>query len=586
MSVLNNPMLNLYSPWEQLENIPLITEDVDDKLLEEFDPVKLFDVNYEEAEIEIMTEASDAKKGNVLNKLMNIIKKAIKFIGKCIMKVVNGVKKLFGGGKNKKTANQIAEAAGIPASNRDIKIPNAPDLTDDQKEYAKEMSKSMMASMIAECDDLSMTLLVPGELVAMDPDDQSIQVKGKSINAAWARAVQVIRLIQDPKPIDTYLDFFRRVTTGSTKEVGNRELERVYLLCQDFCGRSTAAEYVNDYKAKAIPKIINKIRNNVGPITADKEIPGGAVEGVYSKVRISMQSMIDLQKKVDLMGELCEEYDLYMKDLNLTDNFKGSNKAEFVNKTYMDILNEMAWACVELQGGLHAIANGLTGLWECGMQYWDTVDNPKLLAAFVEEAITTGMPGKYVVRNIYRICKENVKGNPKLDNPIMGFGRLTLIPEGDIIYKVAINRYGIRSNKNDFIVLDAVRKINDPKLSNMFADTVTKYGNYSVNVVEKVKAGSDYEPSTLKCSQLAGFINGRFRKAKVKLEIMDIKPDAFGQRDGHYVILDYGYIHRLTIRGQGDIKTNDRKKVAPDPNILNDVTEEPLPENEPAAANM
>ncbi len=451
----------------------------------------------------------------------------------------------------------MAEAAGLQGTNRQIRIPDAPDLTDEQKDYAKDLTASMMASLITDVGDDRFTFITPGDLVAMDPNSKSIEVKGKEIKVAWTRAVEVIRLIKDPMPLDKYMDFFNRILADKGSTVSDRDLDRVYNLCKDFVGRASASDYVSDTVAKEIPKIIHGIKKAItnDPTTPDPEIAGGVVSGEYAKVEIQLNDLFEFQKKVDAMCELCEKYDLYMKALNVSGRFKDDKKARYVNKTYLDILNEMAWSCVELQGGLHAIANGLTGVYQVGMQYWETVDNPKLLAAFVEEAILTGMPGKYVVRNIYRICKANIKGDPDLDSPIMGFGRLTLIPEGDIIYKVAINRYGIRSNKNDFIVLDAVNKVNDPKLSNMFADTVTKYGNYSVNVVEKVKAGKKYEPSMPKAMQLADYINGRLKKAGVNLEIMDIKSDAFGQRDGNYVILDYGYIHRLSAGAQGAIKS-------------------------------
>ncbi len=71
---------------------------MDEMIFEEFDPANLFRIESEAFENEILMEASNATKGNVFTKLMNIIKKAVKFIGKIIMKIVNGIKKIFGVG--------------------------------------------------------------------------------------------------------------------------------------------------------------------------------------------------------------------------------------------------------------------------------------------------------------------------------------------------------------------------------------------------------------------------------------------------------------------------------------------------------
>ena len=129
----------------------------------------------------------------------------------------------------------------------------------------------------------------------------------------------------------------------------------------------------------------------------------------------------------------------------------------------------------------------------------------------------------------------------------MGFGRLTLIPKGDIIYKVAINRYGVRSNKNDYRVMDAVK---GKPIESMFAFTTKTYGDYTINVMEKVQAGKENEPTPTEANELGKKINQELEKDGVGFSIYDIKSDAFGKKNGKFVILDYGYLQRRSYNAQ------------------------------------
>jgi hypothetical protein len=176
-----------------------------------------------------------------------------------------------------------------------------------------------------------------------------------------------------------------------------------------------------------------------------------------------------------------------------------------------------------------------------------------MLADFVSESLKSGMPNKYLVRNIYLVCDKSIKGEPNMNKPIMGFGRLTLIPKGDIIYKVAINRYGIRSNKNDFAVMEEIK---GTPLMDKFAETTHTVGDYIINVMEKVKAGSSHEPSPAEASRLGKEINDELAKMGIGFEIHDIKADAFGMKENRYVLLDYGYLHRRSAAAQTNENNN------------------------------
>ena len=129
-------------------------------------------------------------------------------------------------------------------------------------------------------------------------------------------------------------------------------------------------------------------------------------------------------------------------------------------------------------------------------------------------------------------------------------------PEGDKIYKIAINRYGVRSNKNDFAVMNEVK---GTPLMDKFAETTHTYGDYIINVMEKVKAGSSNEPSATEAVKLGNEINSELEKMGIGFKIHDIKSDAFGKKGNKFVLLDYGYLHRTSFNSQKTNKDNNEK---------------------------
>lgn len=544
---------------ESLFNLNPFTE-IDQQIYEEFDPHTFFEM--EDPMTEIINEAVGATVKNVFTKLWSVIVKGVRFIVKIIGNIGKGIKRfLVGGGKS---ADQVAEEAGLERREYAY-VPSKRELSDTESKNVEAAVKSI----IKEVKKDGSLVLNPAALVKAD--DDNVAIKGKTVNAGGRRASEVIKLIKDPRPLDVYKDFFTRLTSEmSTKVVTSVQLEKMAEICNGYLGLPSGEDYAKDaiaqHGASYISKVpfggkmlANYMRNNqIGN-------GGGTVDKELADVTITMDELMDFQRRVDEVCKLGEEFDNHYKSLNVgnmdqsqvaSNKFKGFVPGEIVKKSYMQVLNDLAWICVNLQGGLHAIAQGLAGVYDVSPEYRETIKDPNMLARFTEGLIASGIPGKYVVSNIYMVCTADLKGNPKTDGaghvtkPIMGFGRLTLIPEGDIIYKIAINRYGVRSNKNDFAVLNEVKKIEDKSFQDMFADTIKTYGNYTVNVMEKVKAGSKYEPDNNKAKELAKRINDTFAQNGVNLTIVDIKSDAFGMRGNDYVILDYGYINRTSVQAQ------------------------------------
>ena len=469
----------------------------------EFDPLKQFKLD---ESIDIYKETNDVTKKNIFDKIIDVILKISRWIVDGLSKIVKGIKKISS--KKIKTATQIAVELSL------LKNELSNDINNSKNDMADNLGKIFIDSIENDHINLNVTKLV-------ETDIDKSEIKGKKINGAGTRASMVIALMIDPSPLDEYINFFEDLLNEmSIKSITPKEIDKIQIICKNFKSRPSIGKYLAD-------EIFNKV---------DKK---------YSNVSISIKNIAEFQIKVDTMCKVVEKFDNIRNELNLNIGDKGSN-ANNIEKHYMDILNELSWACVNLQGGLHAIANGMQNIYVINPEYWDTVDDINILAKFVDRCMRYGIPGKYLVYNIYKICKSEIKGSPDIDKPIMGFGRLTLIPDGDIIYKIAINRYGIRSNKNDFMVMDFVK--DKPEIQQYFAITHKTYGDYIINVMEKVKAGSKYEPSMNKANELGKEINELLTKANAGFIIHDIKSDAFGQKNGKYVCLDYGYILRQSYK--------------------------------------
>lgn len=497
-------------------------------------------MDYEELDPEILFHiekynipyTENVTKNNIVKNLWNIIKDTSHYISDASSRITTGIRNLINTKGNIQVGTKLAEQVGLTPSDHikfDIKDKNDEDL----------IIGKMISSMIEEIDQDKFTIICPAKLVSTNP--MNADIKGKNINAAWDRTRKVLKLIDDPSPILEYKEFFTKLINHTADNfISEEDIEDIYDIIMQFSDRSPMKDYALDFMTQNITH------------------KGGLPYGEYSKVTVSLQALIDFQKLVNEMCDLGQQFDDKFTSLNVKrrkSRGKKSNvtshkvddpfvKVGIIKKRYINILNELSWTCVELQGGLNAICNGLQGIYEVSPKYYGSVNTPDQLAKFIDQAIPTGMPGKYIVRNIFNICTDQMKGNIDPDNPMMGFGRLTLFPEGKIVYKVAINQYGIRSNKNDFDVIHTVNMINEKSFKEKFADLYHTYGNYAINEVEKVKVGKENEPSFIEARTMVNDINAKFRQKGANIRIQDVKPDAFGKRGNKYVLVDYGYTHR------------------------------------------
>ena len=473
------------------------------------DPETLFHTDCT-AIYEYYSEAFTVKKKHLWDRLREIIRNALNWCIEHAKKLWNGLQKL----RNIKivSPNVVCEEIKLPPnpnpSAAESSTPGSP------ADPATDAAESLYYDFLRGVDNGDL-IISPYRLMAENP--ANIKVKGNDINGGSARIAMVLALIYDSTPMDELITLFQNLTKiASTYNVTANDISRVYEMCKSFTGRPNFSSYAHDVLSKRLGR-------------------------EYTMVRVPMKKFMDFQLKLDEMTKTMEQFDEVWNKVNTDILDENAPNSDF-NKEIMNVLNAMSWNCVNLQGGLHAVLNQLTGIYYIAPQYTASIRDPNTLAHFVKKCIEYGMPNKFLVNNIYHICDRSMKGDVDLDHPNMGFGRMTLIPPtGTSVYKVAINEYGIRSNKNDFLVMGIIQ--NSP-IKQYFALTTNHYHDYVINQMEKVQAGSSHQPSVVKAMELAKIINNGLHQMGAGIAIADIKPDAFGKKNGKFVIYDYGYIHR------------------------------------------
>ena len=453
------------------------------------------------------TEAFQVKKKQLWKRLKEIIHNALEWCRENLKKLWNGLIRF----RNKKVVSPNTICAELKLATKGPSMAPAP------SDSSNDAASSLYADFLQGIDNGDL-IISPYHLMTADPS--TIQVKGNDINGGSARIAMVLGLLYDSRPMDEFIRVFTEMTkVGTTKSVTMNEIQNLYEMCKSFSGRPSMISYAHDTLSRRIGK-------------------------EYAMVRIPMKKFVEFQLKLDEMTRAASNFDAVWNELNIQMPPGMENDMNLVSEI-MNVLNELSWNCVNLQGGLHAILNQLSGIYYIAPQYTGSIHDPATLAKFVKKCLQYGMPNKFLVNNIYRICDYSMKGDVDSDHPNMGFGRMTLIPpKGNSVYKIAINEYGIRSNKNDFTVMNIIQGTN---VAQYFAMTTNQYEGYVINQMEKVAAGSKNQPSMMKAMSLANTINNELKNMGSGIAIADIKPDAFGKKNGQFVIYDYGYIHRTDV---------------------------------------
>lgn len=238
---------------------------------------------------------------------------------------------------------------------------------------------------------------------------------------------------------------------------------------------------------------------------------------------ISLEDIFDFQKIVG---------DIYSK-LNDLDSIQGDVRA----------INTLSTTLAMIQIGI----NSMTALMNsqeytlCD-SYIDSIDDFETLAKFSKLCIESFIPAKVMMYNMYIVSSDKLTGGKSSRDPKWGQTRLIFIPEKNKdVYKIAINKLGIISNRNEIKITNLLQGTEE---INLITAVTGSIDNGTIITTEYVTPKTIDDMTSRK---IASMLNKKLRNRSI--EIVDAHIENFGVSGGRTILYDYGAIqHYLFVK--------------------------------------
>lgn len=478
------------------------------------DPVKCFiedaniDYEHDEAFIEATT---GVKKGNILSRLWDLIKKLFSLIGKAMQNVIRWISRLFTGKKKGKSVDDILVGIGVKVSH-DKSSGKSKIILDPRSTFATEndiegITKPFFIGISADTKKVFITKKDARNAFIAPFKDEAANfltgvrngadrkgngmVKGTGVIAHFNRCYHVVNLINNPE-LQKKLNEIADIITGPNKN--NNDMV-------------TALNSL-----KSLEKTITNIDSKT------------------KKFEINLDDLLEFQKTIN----------------NIFSKFKGvsePNNDEYKDqKDIVEVLNEFVNFVNELQMGMNILSSSLKSIYIIDKDWMESINDMETLGKFVDACLENGIPPKFIALNATLVASPNIKGDADHNKPIWGQTRLVFFPpNGKTIYKIAISEMGVISNKAE---ADIWNKIKDDKNAVVFAATPNHSKNYSVIEMERVNTKT---PSKEDINSVRAAAVKLMKDLKIPLKINDLHFRNIGYRGNQPVILDYGISNRSVV---------------------------------------
>ena len=466
-----------------------------DNIMDPYDYFKEYD------EFDIISylkeEGENTPKKGLLRKLIDFIIKGIDKIVRVIQKAITWIKEKIFGTKQPRSVDQILNDIGISRSDS-AKDPNRTIPWDDNSDpNAIPKNISMMTKpLLIEFEHDSETVTI----TSMDYILNNIFKKRQgSITNDHSGAMH------DPRAFITVMKFIKSPELM-------KELEFIAKTIAD--GRIDHNTYIR------IDRIFNQ------SITTPNLIP---------KYKLKLKEFQDFNIHMLNIQKILQTIDDTRNDV-------GDN-----NKDVVKALNMLNTAILNIQIGSTLIGSCLRRVYIIDPNYCETIRDSNILDQFVNKMIESGIPDKYVAFNAWMASDIPIKGNEDVDKPKWGMARVTFLPpDKSIVYKIAINGWGIRSNNSEKIVSEAVY---DAGLGERFAKIIECGPTTSVVTMERVEVDSS-RVTTSVVSEVKNALTDAINKAGIPGKIGDVGKTNIGFRGDVAVSFDYGMITRTSTMPQ------------------------------------
>lgn len=212
-----------------------------------------------------------------------------------------------------------------------------------------------------------------------------------------------------------------------------------------------------------------------------------------------------------------------------------------MDKYWYTAASRVSSMIAELQYGLNDITRSLKGVYVMSPAHCNTIRDIGMLSKFAAKMIEAGIPSKYIGFNIYMASHGDLKGQGSALNPVWGQSRVTLFPikNDKVVYKIALNGTGVRSNR---IESSSWATIQSSNYSEWFAavNAVTK----NRCVVEMERVNTDKKGHVHKAS-IVEEVREKVKSICQELNLpndlsIDIHVGNIGWKNNHACVIDYG----------------------------------------------
>lgn len=492
----------------------------------------MFDIEQDDAYVEsiLMEATKDATKGSILERLMTAVKNALKWIwdklkafGRWVMSKLNK--------KNSKTADQII---GDIAKDKDLNkgseetvvttIEGDPDSPVKMNEEVESMFKGLEFAF----KDNSVDVTIHFKEIFFKARKRGAKI-GKIAPNVYD-ILLAIRLISDPE--------YRNKLNAALKNI---DLEKGQVTDRNNSLKDLIAfnEYIELMIANAGDDLkgIFKVSIKLTDIAEATKLIGHAID-VVNKYGPTLIKPAELNSKVG------SNYNSRWKDperkidLNI-----GAGGNFFVDASFIRQMNSFSTALIITSYGMNQLTYGLNKVYDIDARYLGCIKDPEQLSLFAERMVDSGIPSKYIMRNIYLAANDKMKGKGSEKKPIWGQTRVIFIPNGgNNILKIAYNRAGVNANKNEEYL---TKLLSDTDAKKSIANVLGSTNNRFIISMEKVDCNTKNVRRRMdECNNETEKIhNALIVKKRVRFSVNDLHYMNFGIRpDGSCCVVDYGSV--------------------------------------------
>lgn len=471
--------------------------------------------NFDDTNVIIAEATNGATKANVFYKLIHAIARFFRLIASGLKWLYNSIRKLFK--RKNKSADQICnevmgtsnkvnvDKSNINGNKVTVQIPSA-----------TESEVQMPPSVELAVDKL---------IMEFEEDGDSLHITyGNLFKSPTMNTKNYPKYAPRDQSVYFFIAFMDHNVIENVKNINDR-IKKIF----EVSASNNTDENIDDL-IKVLDTLIEQTINAANNALHKRMIEPGT--------KLSLRQISQCQSVIDECNELFTKYDQI-----ITTNMNAFN-ALLGNANFIRAMNTYSTAISEASFGINQITYSLSKVYYVNPDKMGSCNNPELLSQMVEKMMKHGIPSKYIMLNIYLLADESLKGNGSYHDPIWGQTRVVLFPQKeDLIYKIAYNSSGYRSNRNEEYI---TKFFSGSSLAKHLAGVMWASNNrYIIGAERVVTSGAKVSAAALKLDHVLDEMKNYIHSHGGHFEIVDVHSANIGVRkndpDNNLVITDYGF---------------------------------------------